>query len=270
MDAVLEAADPAVPALPPAAETFSAPGVPPPPARAPTEYHRLPVGLKATILSRLCDHLLDCLTIRAEVDRREAAGEWVAGKGGAGGAFPIMTEEERRAAEEKVGPGQGRAGGPSPGPRLLIGGPGGIACTAVSSALVPLLPPAMLAARSAGCCKVSLLPATAALISSSSCLVKGFDSHHAARNVTLSTWTAPRPPPPTTLHPTHPPPPPAGRQAGAERRQRRCVRAVRRGRHAALLRRLPRRLPCALRGRELPRRRRHLVVLPRVPRGRAG
>lgn len=113
MDAVLEAADPAVPALPPAAETFSAPGVPPQPAPAPTEYHRLPVGLKATILSRLCDHLLDCLTIRAEVDRREAAGELVAGKGGAGGAFPIMTEEERKAAEEKVG-GEGAGGRAGP------------------------------------------------------------------------------------------------------------------------------------------------------------
>lgn len=107
IDAVLDAADPAVPALPPAAETFSMPGVPPQPAPAPAEYHRLPVGLKAAILSRLCDHLLDCLTIRAEVDRREAAGEMVAGKGGAGGAFPIMTEEERKAAEEKVG---GRGG----------------------------------------------------------------------------------------------------------------------------------------------------------------
>ena len=79
---------------------------PPPPP--PTEYHRLPVQLKATILTRLCDHLLDCLTIRAEIDRREASGQLVAGKGGMGGAFPLQTAEERKIAEEKVG---GRAGG---------------------------------------------------------------------------------------------------------------------------------------------------------------
>ena len=58
--------------------------------------------VRAAILSRLCDQLLDCVTIRAEIDRRERSDEWVAGKGGKGGAFPVMTEEERAAAEEKV------------------------------------------------------------------------------------------------------------------------------------------------------------------------
>lgn len=95
-----------------AAAWGSGEGAPRPP-RPPPEYYGLPLALKASILAKLCDHLLDCRTIRAEVDRREASGQLVAGRGGAGGAFPIMTEEERKAAEEKVGgeaSGGGRAG----------------------------------------------------------------------------------------------------------------------------------------------------------------
>ena len=33
--------------------------------------------------------------MRHEIDKREAAGQWVAGKGGAGGSFPMRSEEER-------------------------------------------------------------------------------------------------------------------------------------------------------------------------------
>jgi hypothetical protein len=39
------------------------PARPPPPPSQP-DYYALPVGVKAAILSRLCDHLLDCPTIR--------------------------------------------------------------------------------------------------------------------------------------------------------------------------------------------------------------
>lgn len=38
-------------------------GRPAPPPSQP-DYYALPVGVKAAILSRLCDHLLDCTTIR--------------------------------------------------------------------------------------------------------------------------------------------------------------------------------------------------------------
>lgn len=31
---------------------------------SPPDYYALPVGVKAAILSRLCDHLLDCTTVR--------------------------------------------------------------------------------------------------------------------------------------------------------------------------------------------------------------
>ncbi len=34
-------------------------------------------------------------SVRAEIDRREAAGQFVAGRGGAGGANPMRTLEER-------------------------------------------------------------------------------------------------------------------------------------------------------------------------------
>mgnify|MGYP001810920598 CR=1 FL=1 len=90
LDAALTAGAPAPARLP--AEVFGGMPVPPP---LPTEYYRLPLGLKATILARLCDNLLDCLTIRAEIDRRESSGQLVPRKGGAGGGCPLKTEEER-------------------------------------------------------------------------------------------------------------------------------------------------------------------------------
>ena len=97
---------PDAPAAP--AELFAEAG----PVRAPgpQEYYSLPLAVKASILSRLCDHLLDCVTVRAEVDRRENEGMFVAGKGGAGGAFPVLTPEERAKAEARVSGAAGSSG----------------------------------------------------------------------------------------------------------------------------------------------------------------
>jgi len=63
------------------------------------EYYSLPIDLKAIILARLCENLVDCTTIRAEIDRREANGEFIAGKGGEGGAFPMMTPVQKARAD---------------------------------------------------------------------------------------------------------------------------------------------------------------------------
>lgn len=51
--------------------------------------------LQAAILVSLVNDLLDISSVRHEIDKREAAGQWVAGKGGAGGSFPMRSEEER-------------------------------------------------------------------------------------------------------------------------------------------------------------------------------
>ncbi|KAA6424010.1 MAG: enhancer of isoform C [Trebouxia sp. A1-2] len=59
------------------------------------EYYALPAGVKAAILVSLVNDLLDISSVRHEIDKREAAGQWVAGKGGAGGSFPMRSEEER-------------------------------------------------------------------------------------------------------------------------------------------------------------------------------
>ena len=39
--------------------------------------------------------LLDISSVRHEIDKREAAGQWVAGKGGVGGSFPMRSADER-------------------------------------------------------------------------------------------------------------------------------------------------------------------------------
>lgn len=44
----------------------------------------------------VCNDLLDTRPVRAEIDRREAAGQVIAGRGGEGGAFPMRSVEERR------------------------------------------------------------------------------------------------------------------------------------------------------------------------------
>ena len=76
---------------------------------------------------------------------------------------------------------------------------------------------------------------------------------------------APRPPPPPHTHTWSRI---AGAQGAAERRQRRRLCAVRPGRLAHLLRRLPCGLPRALRGGELPRHQRlQRMALPRVQHG---
>ena len=48
----------------------------------------------------MAGYLLDVRSVRREVDRREACGQWVAGSSGEGGAFAMRTPEEkaRRAA----------------------------------------------------------------------------------------------------------------------------------------------------------------------------
>ena len=43
----------------------------------------------------MVNDLLDISSVRHEIDKREAAGQWVAGRGGAGGSFPMRSEEER-------------------------------------------------------------------------------------------------------------------------------------------------------------------------------
>lgn len=63
------------------------------------EYCALTTAIKAKIIARLCDYLLDCTTIRAEIDRREQNDEFVTGKGGEGSVFAMMTLEEKRLAD---------------------------------------------------------------------------------------------------------------------------------------------------------------------------
>ena len=50
----------------------------------------------------LVNDLLDISSVRHEIDKREAAGQWVAGKGGAGGSFPMRSEEERARRADAV------------------------------------------------------------------------------------------------------------------------------------------------------------------------
>ena len=66
------------------------------------EYHLLPLDIKASILKTMCDHLIERPSVRAEIDRRESNGEIIAGRGGRGGAFPIMTEQEMDKATTKA------------------------------------------------------------------------------------------------------------------------------------------------------------------------
>ena len=44
----------------------------------------------------LCNDLLDTRPVRAEIDRRELAGQVISGRGGEGGAFAMRTAEERK------------------------------------------------------------------------------------------------------------------------------------------------------------------------------
>lgn len=58
------------------------------------DFWALGVEANAAILARLCDDLLNTGAIRAEIDRRETTGCAHAGKGGAGGAFPVRTKDQ--------------------------------------------------------------------------------------------------------------------------------------------------------------------------------
>lgn len=54
--------------------------------------------LQASVLSQLCNDVLDIGSVRGEfgeIDRREAEGHWVAGRGGEGGAFAMRSLESR-------------------------------------------------------------------------------------------------------------------------------------------------------------------------------
>ena len=52
-------------------------------------------SVQVDILCSLCTDLLDLNTIKAEIDRREQRGQFVAGKGGIGGANPVRTDAQR-------------------------------------------------------------------------------------------------------------------------------------------------------------------------------
>ena len=43
----------------------------------------------------MAGYLLDVRSVRREIDRREACGQWVAGSSGEGGAFAMRTPEEK-------------------------------------------------------------------------------------------------------------------------------------------------------------------------------
>ena len=58
--------------------------------------------------------------VRAEIDRRENEKEFVTGKGGAGSRWGMMSADERKEADEKVGRGSGLLLGCCPaGPSVL-------------------------------------------------------------------------------------------------------------------------------------------------------
>ena len=64
------------------------------PAAAFPKAH-LTASVQVDILCSLCTDLLDLNTIKAEIDRREQRGQFVAGKGGIGGANPVRTDAQR-------------------------------------------------------------------------------------------------------------------------------------------------------------------------------
>ena len=50
--------------------------------------------MEAAIIAAMAGYLLDVRSVRREVDRREACGQWVAGNRGEGGAFAMRSAEE--------------------------------------------------------------------------------------------------------------------------------------------------------------------------------
>ena len=51
-------------------------------------------SMQAAIIAAMAGYLLDVRSVRREVDRREACGQWVAGSRGEGGAFAMRSPEE--------------------------------------------------------------------------------------------------------------------------------------------------------------------------------
>ncbi len=63
--------------------------------RAAAFLRLLTASVQVDILCSLCTDLLDLNTIKAEIGRREQKGQFVAGKGGIGGANPVRTDAQR-------------------------------------------------------------------------------------------------------------------------------------------------------------------------------
>ena len=63
--------------------------------RAAAFLRLLTASVQVDILCSLCTDLLDLNTIKAEIGRREHKGQFVAGKGGIGGANPVRTDAQR-------------------------------------------------------------------------------------------------------------------------------------------------------------------------------
>jgi hypothetical protein len=64
----------------------------PGPASARVGYWALSVRARAAVLARMCEDLLNSGLARTEIDKREGAGLFHAGKGGAGGAFAMLAD----------------------------------------------------------------------------------------------------------------------------------------------------------------------------------
>jgi hypothetical protein len=94
-----------LPAGPPPPQLAAMRGARPAPPPRRREYWELPVAARAAILARMCEDLLNSGLARGELDKREGAGLWHAGKGGAGGAFGMLSDEAggKAGGEEKGG-----------------------------------------------------------------------------------------------------------------------------------------------------------------------
>lgn len=56
------------------------------------EYYSLPAATKAAVLQELCNGVLSSRVVKDELDARVEGKQWVAGRGGEGGAFPMFSE----------------------------------------------------------------------------------------------------------------------------------------------------------------------------------
>ena len=63
------------------------------------EYNSLPAAAKAAVLAALAGYVLDVSCVRAEIERREAGGEWVTGVGGVPGRWAMRSAAQRAARD---------------------------------------------------------------------------------------------------------------------------------------------------------------------------